>query len=274
MAINVIFWGTRGSYPQDGEAYHEFGGLTSCISIHQGRDIFILDGGSGLGKLSSYIQEKGIKNVHLFLSHLHMDHICGLPSFSPLWDKDFEIHIYCGKDVSAPFGGVEAALAAFYAPPYFPIPWKDFPSKRHYHDFDLGKSLHPQSTCQVDTIWLNHPGGAIGYRLNMGEKSIVYLSDTSHLEGAFERFIPFSQNAHLLIYDANFNENQFSQFSHYGHSTWEKACELARIARCDYLALHHHDYQKTDYDLRIEEQEAKALFPRAFAAKCSQRMVI
>ena len=87
MSIDVNFWGTRGSYPQCGEEYQEFGGHTSCVSLQANGSLFIIDGGSGLGKLSTSIGDQKIKKAHVFLSHLHMDHICGFPAFYPFWQQ-------------------------------------------------------------------------------------------------------------------------------------------------------------------------------------------
>lgn len=274
MSIDVNFWGTRGSYPQCGEDYQEFGGHTSCVSLHADTNLFIIDGGSGLGKLSSFVEGKNIKKAHLFLSHLHMDHISGFPSFRPFWQEDFEAYIYCAKEISIEFGGVEAAFNSYFTPPYFPILWQDFPSQKQYYDFSVGDTLSPEADCEVKTMLMNHPGGASGYRFSLEGKSVVYLSDTNHTDGIFDRLIEFSREADLVIYDATFSEAEHQKFPHYGHSTWEKACELAIRSDCKNLALHHHDYGKTDGELREIERQAKILFPGAFAARCGQKIVI
>lgn len=274
MTINVTFLGTRGSYPQCGDNYREFGGHTSCISLQTGDNLYIIDAGSGLGKLAPLVQEKNLKKAHLFLSHLHMDHICGIPSFRPLWNQDFEVHVYCANEVSGAFGGASAALNTYFSPPYFPVSWKDFPAKQIHLDFNIGESLSPERGCKVETILLNHPGGACGYRFILEGKSIVYLSDTNHTDGIFESLVSFSQGADLVIYDSTFDTCQHKKFPHYGHSTWEKACELAIESRCKRLALHHHDYDKTDTELQDVERQSQERFAGAFAARCGQKVVL
>ncbi len=282
MSIEVNFWGTRGSYSQCGEEFAEFGGLTSCVSFHHKGNVYIIDAGSGIGKLSSQLDLLDIneeyRKTHIFLSHLHMDHICGFPSFLPIWDPKFKAKIYSAQEVSSEFGGVEAALQAYFSPPYFPVSWGDFPAQRDYCEFKAGETLFPEGGCKVQTLLLNHPGGACGYRFSIGGKSIVYLSDTNHADDVsgdfFEKLVGFSKGADLVIYDATYNCSQYQKFSHYGHSTWEKGCELALKAGCVSLALFHHDYEKTDHDLRAEESEAKRLFPGAFVARCEQIFVI
>lgn len=279
MSIEINFWGTRGSFFKDGPDCHEFGGHTSCVSLHHGDDLFIIDAGSGLSNLGFYLEqmlspqkfEEGVVG-HFFLSHLHLDHICGFPSFHPIWDSRFEAHLYCG--VGHEYGGLSSALTRFYSPPYFPVSWNDFSCHKYHYDFHIGSILHPTPNCSVETILLNHPGHGSGFAFHVGGRKIVYLCDTSHADGFFERFVIFAKEADLLIYDASYCKEQFDKIPHFGHSTWEKACELAEKADVSHLALTHHDFKKNDETLRQVESDARKRFPSVFAARCHQRLIL
>lgn len=278
MSIDVHFWGTRGSYFMNGPEFQEFGGHTSCISLHHEDDLYIIDAGSGLvsfsNALTQWFHDGGIppRKAYFFLSHLHMDHICGLPTFHPLWNPDFEAYFYCG--VAHQYGGLEAVLESYFAPPFFPVPWNQFPCEKTHFDFHIGETLSPTGHSQVRTILLNHPGHASGFAFHLDGKKIVYLCDTNHDSGFLDHFIDFSENADLLIYDATFDSKKHAQYAHYGHSTWEKACEVALKAKVDQLALTHHDIFSTDAHLRLVEEAAKIIIPDAFAARCGQKLIL
>lgn len=274
MTLSITFHGTRGSFPQGGPEYNTFGGNTSCVSLITQNNIYVIDAGTGLGKLAPLIQEHFASELHLFLSHLHMDHIAGLPSLQQMWNKNFRFHLYTAKEIMAPYGSLEKILNTYYTPPYFPIVWSEFPSQKTYHPFDMEATLHPTSECTVETIALNHPGGSCGYAFSIDNKKIVYLSDTNHTNGAYEKFLPFISKADLLIYDSTFNEDEHAHFPHFGHSTWEIACDLALKSNVKSLALYHHDYNQTDVELLSREEQAKLIFPNSFFARCNQKLTL
>ena len=78
--MTVTFWGTRGSGAAAGRDYVEFGGDTSCVSVEWGSQLAVFDAGTGIGRLGEALAGRGFSGeLHLFLSHFHLDHICGLP---------------------------------------------------------------------------------------------------------------------------------------------------------------------------------------------------
>ena len=82
--MKVIFWGTRGSGAAAGREYMDFGGNTSCVSAEWENGLFVFDAGTGIARLGEeLIRRRFSGEIHLFLSHFHLDHICGLPLFAP-----------------------------------------------------------------------------------------------------------------------------------------------------------------------------------------------
>lgn len=278
MSVDIHFWGTRGSFFQNGPESHEFGGHTSCISLHHEDQIYVIDAGSGLANFSASLTQQDNEEYpsplkgHFFLSHLHMDHICGIPTFLPFWDAKFEGHFYCG--MAQEYKGLQSALNTFYTPPFFPVSWDEFPCHKIHHDFKIGEILTPTPQCHVRTILLNHPGNAVGFGFYLDDKKIVYLCDTSHGNGFLEKFIEFSDQADLLIYDATFDSKKHAKYPHFGHSTWEKGCEIALKAHIPQLALTHHDIHSTDTHLRLVEEAAQVIIPGAFTARCGQHLIL
>ena len=85
MTMSVRFWGVRGSVPSPGPETAGVGGNTSCVEIVAGASRIVLDAGTGLRRLGNELASKGNVDVTLLLSHVHWDHIQGLPFFAPLY---------------------------------------------------------------------------------------------------------------------------------------------------------------------------------------------
>lgn len=243
----IVFWGTRGSYPIASHQIIKVGGRTSCVSIEYDQHLIILDAGTGIITLGEDSRLQQYKKAIILLSHVHHDHIMGIPFFKPIFDKEWSLHFYAG--VAKPYGGLKKVLKTCFSPPYFPMEWEKFPSTCHYQDFLPNQSLIIQNIT-VNTISLDHPGGACGYRIGLpNAQSIVYLTDTKHNEQSNAEFTKFSQNADLLIYDSTFTDEEFIEHPDWGHSTWREATRLANAANVKCLALFHHNPDHCDQQM-------------------------
>ena len=94
MAMEIYFWGVRGSIACSGPEYIEFGGHTSCVSVQIDDDLIIFDAGTGIRDLGLLLQKKEILQATLCISHAHYDHIIGLPFFQPIWNPNFKLNMY------------------------------------------------------------------------------------------------------------------------------------------------------------------------------------
>jgi phosphoribosyl 1,2-cyclic phosphodiesterase len=268
-AMKVTFWGVRGSYPQCKAAYEAIGGHTSCVGLEVGGQYILFDAGTGIIDAGADIDIKGIDKASLLISHAHTDHISGLAFFKPIYNPNFELAIIAGGMLSNPHieKGIETALATIVSPPYFPIPWDQFASKRSYIDVPMG-SQFSLGHLKVSTFALDHPGGSTGYRIEAGNKSICYIADTGHIPGEINHsLVEFIQRTNLMIYDATFTEEEFAAKSNWGHSTWNHGVALAKAAAIGELALYHHDPAHDDAFMADIEAKAQAQFSRAFVAK-------
>lgn len=264
--LTLSFWGTRGSYPQSGTEYMETGGHTSCVSLQTPEHILFFDAGTGLVKSAPSAlsrQHKDDKSYHFLLSHMHIDHIFGIPFFSPLWDPQTHIHFYTGMLGSST--EFENTLSTIFSPPYFPVPWKEIPATRTYHTFRSGKSFNIDSIF-VHSVPLFHPGGATGYRVEIAGRSIVYLTDTCHPLENDDIFVKFCSEADFLIYDATFTPESWAQHKDWGHSTWYQGCQLAQQSNVQKLVLFHHAPEHTDTTLKQILEHAQAVFPETLLA--------
>ena len=96
--MRIRFWGVRGSTPTPQRDNLVYGGNTSCVEVRTGNnEILIFDAGTGIRLLGKALEQEfnGSRiRAHLFLSHFHIDHIQGLPFFTPLYAKDNHFTFY------------------------------------------------------------------------------------------------------------------------------------------------------------------------------------
>lgn len=271
--IKVTFFGVRGSTPCADENHLRYGGHTSCIGVELNDRLIILDAGSGIYNANSLALQNPHKEVFLLFSHVHLDHIMGLPFFFPVWKKDMTVHIMAGS--VRPYGGIHQFLSNTFTPPLFPIKFIDFPANIQCRDFKAGETLEFLPGLKIDTCALNHPNGAIGYRLNYQGNSVCYVTDTEHSPGQLDpAILGLIQGSDLLIYDSSYNDENFSTYKGWGHSTWQEGIRLAKRANVKKLAVFHHDPSNTDDKMEVIEKLATQEWDGAFIAKQGETVVV
>ncbi len=237
--MQVRFHGVRGSTPCHGDDIVRYGGNTSCVSVLvDGEDPLLFDLGTGLRYfgLGCGVPFRGTALV----SHLHWDHVQGLPFFGPLLHEDTRLVVYAPSE----HDGRSAAdvLASTICPPLFPIGLDQFPGRIEVREpprrFDVGG-------LEVRSAIVPHVGDALGYRVTHGDVSVGYISDhqqpvdspTRIAEGIAE----LCDGVDLLIHDAQYTPAEFARKSTWGHCTVEYAVWLAGAVGAKRLALYHHD---------------------------------
>lgn len=250
----------------------EFGGHTACVEIRCGERLFIVDAGTGISALGSALGEDVPDTIDILLSHLHLDHVGGLPFFKPALTKERLVRTYCGN-----LDG-ESAMASFdklFSPPLFPVRLGQFPARFEHVGFRAGETLSFDGGINVETHPLNHPGGATGYRFRHGNRSVCYISDVEHTEAWPDKGLAdFVRDADLMIYDGMFSEAEYPRCQGWGHSTWEKGVELAQGAGVKSLAIFHLYPGHDDAFVRVQEAEMQAVMPTAFVARERQSIIL
>jgi phosphoribosyl 1,2-cyclic phosphodiesterase len=249
----------------------EFGSHTPCIEVRCGERLFIVDAGTGLAALGAHLGNAAPETVDILFSHLHLDHISGLPFFKPaLLSNDRVIRTFCGN-----LGGdsAQSSLDRLYAPPLFPICLDQLPAHFEHHGFKAGDTLSFADGTKIATHPLNHPGGSTGYRFTHGGRKVCYISDIEHTDPWPDpALVDFVRDADLMIYDGMFSDAEYTRCQGWGHSTWHKGVELAKAASVKALAIFHIYPGHDDAFLSIAEAEMKTLMPTAFVAR--ERQVI
>lgn len=259
--IELTFWGVRGTNPVSGKVFEKIGCQTSCVSVRVNQDqLIIFDAGSGLYDLGKDFS-RFPKVMHFLITHLHLDHIMGLPFFSPLWNKQYTVNIYSqNNDLEKTIRG------KLLHPPLFPVSANSENSNLVFHEITPGKSIQIESSI-ISTIPLNHPGGATGYRLEAEGRSICYITDVEHdPEHLDENLIKFVGGCDVLIYDASYTKEEFQKLRGWGHSTNIRAAEISKAANVKQLALFHQNPTHDDSVSSRLEKESQAIFKNTIAA--------
>ncbi|MCL2382270.1 MAG: MBL fold metallo-hydrolase [Treponema sp.] len=279
--LSVCFWGVRGSIPCPGRTTVEFGGNTSCLEILAGQRLVIVDLGTGARPFGDWFMRnrfnEGYRDIDIFITHTHWDHIMGFPMFSPLFVPGTNIRIRgpvsFNDDTLASIVGDQLSYR------YWPVRQSELAARIEYEELkettvDMGEGL------TVTTKYLNHPILCLGYRFEYEGKSIVTAFDHEPFRNLFptdpadpsyneeaayegeaaareenEKLLHFFNGADILIHDAQFTPEEFEKRRGWGHSSHEQAIDVACRAGVKKLILSHHDPNRTDEQLQALEEK-------------------
>lgn len=260
--LSVRFLGVRGSIATPG-ADKTAGGNTACVEVTAGDTRIVIDAGTGLRALGDERMKMGPRHSTILLSHLHWDHVAGLPFFTPIYVPGHRVEIASGPNGVMP---LEAAMRELFRAPFFPVDWSTL------QDQVSTRELRANDKFQIGDITitmakLNHPDPVYGFRLEHAGQSIVYATDTEHFACVDPTLKKLAAGADILIYDSQYTPEEYPSKVGWGHSTWLAGAELARAAGVPQLVLFHHDPNRTDAALSAIEAEAAQLLPGTVAAR-------
>jgi phosphoribosyl 1,2-cyclic phosphodiesterase len=259
--LKLRFWGVRGSVPTPQPRNMGYGGNTTCLELSlPGGEVVVFDAGTGICDLGPTLMDKPL--IHIFFTHLHWDHLQGLPFFAPLYSANTVIKFYSSSYSGELKDGLEAQMRR----PHFPVDFERARSRREF--IDMGISQVKIGDATITPFPLFHPNGAAGFRIESDGKVIVYATDREHghaeLDPVFEKW---AHGADLLIHDAQYTPEEYEGLKHWGHSTWQEAVRVAQTTGAKQLALFHHDPKHDDEMVAAIEVEARKSFENAFAAR-------
>jgi phosphoribosyl 1,2-cyclic phosphodiesterase len=275
----VRFWGVRGSTPTPQSENLRYGGNTSCVEVRVNGHIYVFDCGTGFRNLGKQLSQGHAGNgrnghpinAHIFLSHFHWDHIQGIPFFSPLYndrDSSFVFHS------SSRTRGLQQALEEQMADPYFPVNMSDMAAHRQFCTIDEGRTK--LEGCTVQTKWLNHPQGCLGFRMETEGKVIVYATDNEPGDPVFDKSVrKLAEGADLLIYDAQYLPEEYAARKQgWGHSHWREAINVVMESGAKELILFHHDPDHSDACIDAVVKQAREHYPKVRAASEGMEIVL
>ncbi|MBG0776878.1 MAG: MBL fold metallo-hydrolase [Desulfovibrionaceae bacterium] len=281
--MKIHFWGTRGSVPAslghaavrakvraaleiavqrglpefaDIDAFIDelpfavrgtYGANTSCVQVDAGGpEYLICDAGTGLrdfGNAMLAAHGGAPQTYHIFLSHLHWDHIQGLPFFVPAYIPDNRIVFHSGH------AEAETALRVQHASPFFPVDFDELGAEIEFRRVHDGGNL-AVGDVDVSVLRLRHPGDSFGYAFAHRGRRVVYATDNEHTHEPTDPKHPlhrFVQDADLLIFDAQYTYAEAATSKRdWGHSSNMAAVEVAAAQGVRRLALFHQEPGQSD----------------------------
>ncbi len=293
---SVAFHGVRGSCPCSDPALSRYGGSTACVTVDagEGSPPVLFDLGTGCRRLGQALLERFFPGETLspgtppreahepplepvahgdvrlrlsaFVTHLHFDHVQGLPFFGPALQSDVHLDIYGPMQD----GSLSEAFAAFLQPPYFPVGVGELPAELGFFELADGSETRVGNAI-VKAREVPHVGRTLGYRIEVGGVSVAYLGDHQApsrdglvLPKVSEAALELCRGVDLLVHDAQYTDAEFAVKAHWGHSTVAYALEVAGQAGVRRLALFHHDPTHGDEALDRLAQEASERAGGAF----------
>ncbi|MBI4865286.1 MAG: STAS domain-containing protein [Candidatus Riflebacteria bacterium] len=267
--MRIKFWGTRGSIPTPEPNMIKYGGDTACVEVRVGKDVIILDAGTGLRKMGASLltDTEWDGKAHLLLSHTHWDHIQGFPVFAPIFQPGSELKIYGA--FRADFR-LDECLEGQMSNLYFPVKFRELPSKISFTEM-IEETLQIGGA-RVSARALNHPQGSFGYRIDDGKNVVVYATDTEPLgDQPNTNLLELASGADILILDAQFTPEEYARSKKgWGHSTWKDCVAVATEAQAKTLILFHHDPYHDDDMIDSLVLEARNFFPNTMGAAREQ----
>ncbi len=268
--MRVKLWGTRGSVSNPSDETRRYGGNTPCVEVRgTGGEVVILDAGFGLHWLGLRLMGEGFGSgaeAHVLLSHLHWDHIQGIPFFTPMLVEGNHIRIYGRSNNGQP---LRDALMWQMERSYCPVP--DFFDDRigarlTVHELE-GESITIGSV-EVHSRQIHHGETkmCLGYRIENSGGSLAYLPDVDYTtQEHFDAAVDLVQGVDLLIHDA-LNTPGTRQMP--GHASDADAVRLGEEAHVGRVMLFHHHPDRSDDQIdAIVESYADRAVPVSAAAQ-------
>ena len=262
--MRVHLCGVRGSTPAAGRDFLRYGGHTSCVAVAHddgGPPRLILDAGTGLRPAGALLRGEAFAGT-ILLTHLHWDHVHGLPFFAAGNRPDARVQLLlpeqdgAGQDGT---GSAEAVLARGMSPPHFPITPGELRGDWSFGFLAPGEAKAEGFT--VEAAEIPHKGGrTFGYRISDGHSALAYLPDDCPTElgpgpegwGEYHpAALALAAGADALVHDAFLFAPEVAAQAMLGHAAADYAVGLGRRAGAGRVVLAHHKPDRTDQDLDL-----------------------
>ncbi len=265
--LTVTCGGVRGSYPVADSSFMGVGGDTTSFLIRSsGGKPLLVDAGTGIRRLGSELgsrEESGA--VCLLMTHYHLDHITGLPSFGPLYEAGRDIVIAAPRHEEFQ---IDQVMAAIVEKPFWPVQIKNLGSRIRFADLEGRGSLPDDIEEHFRLTWcgVRHPGGCTAYRIEdraTGAAVVVatdmeWPASSPAEQQAFLALCTTPTPAGLLIMDGQYNRSNYKRYRGWGHSCWEDVVDRVREWGVKQGLVTHHDPSMNDENLAAVESGIRA----------------
>jgi len=226
------------------------GGNTTCLTVSSDDINTIVDMGSGARVIGDRLMEgdagKGKAEIHVFITHTHWDHICGVPFFKPLYIPGNVINFY------SPIEDLHERLRYQQTDRFFPLPFDNMMATKKFHTMGKGDVLKMTENCLIDFYPLKHPGDSYAYRFRKDAKSFVFATDVEFTGEYLENIDSndsFFENADLLVMDAQYTLDESMKKFDWGHTSLSMVINCATRWHVKNIMFTHHEPSYSDLKL-------------------------
>jgi phosphoribosyl 1,2-cyclic phosphodiesterase len=281
--MKVTFFGVRGTSPVIGDKFRKYGGETTSVLVEgESGGRAVIDAGTGMRSIGQQLLEGGVDpSLLLLMTHYHLDHVSGLPSFSPLYNGDWRL------TAAAPImngRSVAEVLERVFAEPFWPLQVDTLPARIDFVTLPGAFSLNPFEFGGLEIRWapIHHPGGATAYRIDDPATggSFVFATDieweasSDWEKEAFLTLCEESSPPDILVFDGQYSRETYDKFRGWGHSAWQTGVEVSRKVNAKKLLITHHDPGNNDAALDEIEIQLKHTEPEARLLRDGMRFVL
>jgi phosphoribosyl 1,2-cyclic phosphodiesterase len=266
--MKVLLGGVRGTSSIAQADFMRYGGETTSVLV-RGRagETVILDAGTGIRTLGARLAQDPPKEVLLLLTHYHLDHIVGWPSFPLLYQRGVTLRVASSQTVGLK---VEQILSQLMNQPFWPVQMDSVLATLRFE-----KTPGHFGELRIRSCPVHHPGGCVAYRLDEPATgaSLVFATDiewklsTEEEKKSFLGLCREPTPCRLLLFDGHYSRANYPSFAGWGHSCWEDSVEVARAAGAGRLLVIHHAPDSRDEQLDRVKRRLLASFPASDLAQ-------
>lgn len=279
--MKVVFGGTRGTSCIADPAFMAYGGDTTCVLVVGRRgELLILDAGTGLRRITPLLRRsERMKSATLLMTHFHLDHIMGLPSFALLYQREAALTLGAMRRNGM---GCREMMHRLMAQPIWPVEAGDLDAAIHFVDLEAEENQEPVYIGGLQIRWCKtpHPGGSTAYRVEEDGVAFVFATDiewsaaTPQERDSLKRLCitPFPANCFAM--DGQFTREEYAAFKGWGHGTFEEVAELATEWGLANALVTHHSPHRNDQQLQQLEERAREKYPSCGFARDGLEIIL